>query len=117
MASDTPSNDFTPGSATGSTGPEVHKSDLETQINRLREDVSGLSDALKSMAQQQADDARKQAYALRDDVRDRGERYWRQAQDTASELEEEMSERIRTEPIKSVLIAAGIGYLYARLFR
>ncbi|MEX6506270.1 YqjD family protein [Jiella sp. M17.18] len=117
MASDNTSSDFTAGSSTGPGGHEGTRSDVEAQIARLREDVAGLSESLKSLASHQADEARKQAYALRDDVRDRGERYWRQAQDTASELEDEVSEKIRAEPIKAVLIAAGIGYLYARLFR
>ena len=58
-----------------------------------------------------------QAAALRDDVRETGERYFRQAQDAASDLEEQVSERVRAEPIKSVLIAAAVGYVYARLFR
>ena len=56
-------------------------------------------------------------FALRDDVRERGERYIQQAQDAASALEEQLSERVRAEPIKSVLIAAAAGYLYARIFR
>ena len=38
-------------------------------------------------------------------------------QDAASDLEEQLSERVRAEPIKSVLIAAAAGYLYARIFR
>lgn len=96
---------------------QADRENIEEQLGRLREDVSSLSDAVRSLASHGAEDVRKQATALRDDVRQRGEAYLRQAQDAASDLEEDVSERIRAEPIKSVLIAAGIGYLYARLFR
>lgn len=104
----------TPGSATGAGAAQA---DLETQISRLREDVAGVSEALKSLATSRAGDARDQAYALRDDVKERGERYFKQAQDAASDLEDQISDRVREEPIKAVLIAAAVGYLYARLFR
>ncbi|WP_102958786.1 DUF883 family protein [Mangrovicella endophytica] len=91
--------------------------DLETQVARLREDVAGVADALKSLATERAEGAKRQAFALRDDVRERGEQYLRQAQDAASDLEAQISERVRAEPIKSVLIAAAVGYFYARIFK
>ncbi|WP_182085432.1 DUF883 family protein [Aureimonas sp. ME7] len=93
------------------------RADLEAQIAKLREDVAGVTDSLKSIAGSRAESARQQAFALRDDVRDRGERYLRQAQETVGEFEEEISERVRAEPIKSILIAAAVGYVYARLFK
>lgn len=120
MASDTTKQDFAAGSATGGTGGATtgrSDPDLEVQISKLREDVAGLSDALKAIASNRADGYRQQAYALRDDVRERGERYVKQAQDAMADLEDQISERVREEPIKSVLIAAAVGYLYARLLR
>ncbi|MBB3950451.1 DUF883 family protein [Aureimonas jatrophae] len=93
------------------------REDLEAQAARLREDLAGVTDSLRNLAGSGAESARRQAYALRNDVRDAGERYIRQAQETASEFEEQISERVRAEPIKSVLIAAAVGYVYARLFR
>ena len=96
---------------------QAEKANVEDQLGRLREDVLALSDAVKSLASHGTDDVKRQASALRDDVVQRGEQYMRQAQDAAHDLEEDMSERIRAEPIKAVLIAAGVGYLYARLFR
>ncbi|MCQ0986542.1 DUF883 family protein [Jiella marina] len=96
---------------------QADRANVEAQLSRLREDVASLTEAVKSMATHGAQDVRRQAFALGDDVKERGEYYVRQAQDAAADLEEEVSEKIRAEPIKSVLIAAGIGYLYARLFR
>ena len=93
------------------------KEDLEAQIARLREDVAGVTESLRSLASGSATTARAQAYALRDDVRETGERYYRQAQEAASDLEQEISDRVRAEPIKAVLIAGAVGYLYARIFR
>lgn len=91
-------------------------SELETQVSKLREDVAGVAEALKSLASDRADGAKRQAYALRDDVRNRGEHYVRQAQEVASDFEDQVSERVRAEPIKAVLIAAAVGYFYARIF-
>lgn len=93
------------------------KDDLESQVAKLREDVAGVTDSLKSLASGSANTAKAQAYALRDDVRETGERYYRQAQEAAGDLEQEISERVRAEPIKAVLIAAAVGYFYARIFK
>jgi len=104
--SESTSNEFS-----ANAGPD--RADLEAQIAKLREDVAGVTETLKSMATSRAEGARQQAYALREE----GERYFRQAQETVGEFEEEVSERVRAEPIKSILIAAAVGYVYARLFK
>jgi ElaB/YqjD/DUF883 family membrane-anchored ribosome-binding protein len=103
--------------ATGGTvGGKPGDNDLQKQVGKLREDVAGIAEALKGLAGNHAGNARQQAYALRDDLRSQGEQYLRVAQDTATELEEQFSEKVRAEPIKYVLIAAAVGYVYARLF-
>ncbi|WP_061936464.1 YqjD family protein [Aureimonas sp. AU22] len=104
--SESTSNEFS-----ANAGPD--RADLEAQIAKLREDVAGVTETLKSMATSRAEGAKQQAYALREE----GERYFRQAQETVGEFEEEVSERVRAEPIKSILIAAAVGYVYARLFK
>ncbi|WP_185983556.1 DUF883 family protein [Aureimonas mangrovi] len=98
-------------------GGKHEDADLEAQVARLREDVAGVAESLKALAGSRASNARDQAFALRDDVRETGERYFRQAQEAASEFEDQISERVRAEPIKSVLIAAAVGYFYARIFK
>ncbi|WP_152046094.1 DUF883 family protein [Aureimonas psammosilenae] len=114
MPSDAPShNEFENNAANGQ---RPDQADLEQQIGKLREDVAGVVEALKGLANNHRDNARQQAFALRDDLRAQGEHYLRQAQDTANELEEQVSERVRAEPIKYVLIAAAVGYVYGRLF-
>ena len=111
--SDTQSNDFKSTATPSSSG----KPDLEAQMAQLRKDVAGISESLKTMASDRGNGMKNQAYAIGDDVRERGERYMRQAQDAASDLEDQVSDKIRSEPIKSMFIAAAVGYLYARLFR
>lgn len=113
MQSDTTSNEFSPAGAGGTRPADA---ELEAQIAKLREDVAGVAEALKAVASERAGGARSKAYALRDDVIDRSERYVQQAQDVASDLEDQLSERVRAEPIKAVIIAAAVGYLYARIF-
>lgn len=112
MPSDTTSAGFE-GSAPGH---GATSDDLEKQIAKLREDVAGVRETLNSMAAGRAENARQQIHALRDDVRERSEQYLHQAQDAIGDLEDQVSEKVRAEPIKSVLIAAAIGYVYARLF-
>lgn len=113
MQSDTIPNDFEAGAAGG---PRSNDAELEVQVANLRSDVAGIAETLKSMASERADGAKRQAFALRDDVRDRGEQYVRQAKDAVSDIEEQVSEQVRAEPIKAVIVAAAIGYLYARIF-
>ncbi|GGE19620.1 hypothetical protein GCM10011390_43570 [Aureimonas endophytica] len=114
MASDVPFQNESQANA--SEGPKGSQEDLERQIAKLREDVAGVVEALKGLANTHRDSARQQAFALRDDLKSQGEHYLRQAQETANELEEQFSEKVRAEPVKYVLIAAAVGYVYARLF-
>ena len=116
MQSDTLNNDFSSEGNAGADTSNPANADLETQIAKLRTDIAGVAEALKTMANERADGAKRQAYALRDDVRDRGERYVQQAQEAVSEIEDQVAERVRAEPIKAVAIAAAVGYLYARIF-
>ncbi|MBE7186228.1 MAG: hypothetical protein INR68_17680 [Methylobacterium mesophilicum] len=125
MPSDAPQSNK-PSDSTQSNKPETTvgagasgkpaDADLQKQVGKLREDVAGIAEALKGMAGNHAGNAREQAYAVRDNLRSQGEEYLRVAQDTATELEEQFSEKVRAEPIKYVLIAAAVGYVYARLF-
>jgi ElaB/YqjD/DUF883 family membrane-anchored ribosome-binding protein len=117
MQSETPNNEFATEGSSGTDASRPANAELEAQVAKLRTDLAGVAEALKAMANERADGAKRQAYALRDDVRDRGERYVQQAQDAVSELEDQVAERVRAEPIKAVAIAAAIGYLYARIFR
>ncbi len=110
--SDTPNNDFSGANSSPAGNP-----DLEAQIAQLRADIAGISESVKTIATERSNGMKDQAYAIGDDVRERGERYMRQAQDAASDLEDQVSDKIRSEPIKSMFIAAAVGYLYARLFR
>lgn len=114
MPSDAPKPHANETQAPG--GGKTGDADLQKQVGKLREDVAGIAEALKGIAGNRAGNAKEQAYALRDDLRSQGEQYLRVAQDTASEIEDQFSERVRAEPIKYVLIAAAVGYVYARLF-
>ena len=69
MVSDTTPHNFQSGGTPGGASTAEDKADLETQIDHLRKDLAGVTDALKSLASNQADDARRNVFALRDDVR------------------------------------------------
>jgi ElaB/YqjD/DUF883 family membrane-anchored ribosome-binding protein len=106
-----------PNETAGKARSDANQADLEAQVKQLREDLAGVTETLKGMAGNRASSARDQAFALKEDIKETGEQYFRQAQETVGELEEQLSERVRAEPLKSVLIAAAIGYFYARIFK
>ncbi|WP_062227304.1 DUF883 family protein [Aureimonas frigidaquae] len=106
-----------PNEAAGKGRSDANQADLEAQVKQLREDLANVTETLKGVAGNRASSARDQAFALKEDIKETGEQYFRQAQETVGELEEQLSERVRAEPLKSVLIAAAIGYFYARIFK
>lgn len=79
-----------------------------------------------------AQDAKEQIAQLRDQVQTlmservtpvlanaagQAEQYARQAKDIYDDQAEMLSERVRDSPIVSLLIAAGVGYLFGRIAR
>ena len=79
-----------------------------------------------------AQDAKEQIAQLRDQVQTlmservtpvlanaagQAEQYARQAKDMYDDQAEMLSERVRESPIVSLLIAAGVGYLFGRIAR
>ena len=80
-----------------------HANDAKEQIARLREQVEMLM--------------RDRVTPALADVAGRAEGAARSAQDLAREQAEALSGRVREQPLISILVAAGVGYLIGRIVR
>jgi len=94
MATKTPSEDQTPE-------PSGTTSQLRDQTDTVREDIRKLGRIAKDAAQEKVDEARQAATD-----------YYGQGRERAGEMEDQLVEYIREKPIKSMLIAAGIGAFF-----
>lgn len=77
---------------------------LRQQTGAVREDLGELGRLAKQAAREKLDDAREAASG-----------YYDHGRKKADELETQVADYVRTKPLKSVLIAAGIGALFGIL--
>ncbi|GAA5112521.1 DUF883 domain-containing protein [Bartonella jaculi] len=100
---------------------ENHKTaaekDLQTQLEKLRNEVSGITSTLSNLSANKLHTAKDKAEKLYSTAKESGEEILSQAKDKISDLEQAMNERIRKNPGKSVLFAAGIGFILAQILR
>jgi ElaB/YqjD/DUF883 family membrane-anchored ribosome-binding protein len=96
MATKAPSEGQTPESASSSA-----TSQLRDQTETVREDIRKLGRIAKDVAHEKVDEARQTATE-----------YYGQGREKAGELEDQLVTYIREKPIKSMLIAAGIGAFF-----
>lgn len=72
---------------------------------------------LRDQAQQQFGQVRDQASQYYEQGRDRAVEYYEQGRQRAMEMEQNLENYIREQPVKSVLIAAGVGCLLGFIWR
>lgn len=89
---------------------------LKEDINRLSKDVSALLNALKQSGLDRADEARetfdKELERRREEIRRNMTEAKARGESAAASLEEEVT----LHPMRSVLLAFGVGYVAAKLF-
>lgn len=76
---------------------------LGKQARDVADDIREMGNTVVDAAQQQFDRARDSATA-----------YYEQGRDRVMEVEGSLEEYVREQPLKSVLIAAGVGYLLGK---
>lgn len=88
---------------------------LKADIAQLREDIIGLSNAVKGVASEKIKDTKTQAeHRLREtweDIEQRLEDLYGQGKSTLNKAEQKVGEH----PMGSVLIAFGVGFIIAKL--
>ncbi len=75
-------------------------SEVRQHAKAVNEDLRGLGRATKEVAQEKMGDAKQKATE-----------YYEQGKKKASEFEDQIESYVRQKPLKSVLIAAGVGIL------
>ncbi len=79
---------------------------------RLGDQARDMTGNLKDMGATVRDAAQEQI----ERVRDTATGYYEEGRDRVMEYEDSFEEMIREQPLKSVLIAVGVGYLIGKLF-
>ncbi|MFD1746816.1 YqjD family protein [Rhizobium helianthi] len=107
MSMDSP-NDFT------RTGSEA---DIERQLQQLREDIAALARSVAAAGTNKADTLKHKARRASHEAMDASAQALDSAKLQFQSMEKDLERQIRTKPLQSVAIAAGIGFLFAMLSR
>jgi len=100
-------------SRNGATSP----SDIEAQLQQLREDIANLAKTVAAVGNEKATEVKGKARRAASDAADASMHMVEAAREQALSYEKDLERQIRTNPIQSVAIAAGVGFLFALLTR
>ncbi len=82
-----------------------------------KEQIAQLRDQVQTLMSERVTPALANAAGYAQDYANQAKDYARQASDMASDQTEQLSERVRDQPIVALLIAAGAGYMLGRIAR
>lgn len=91
--------------------------DIEVQLQQLREDISSLAKTVAAVGNVKATEVKGKAKRAAADATDASYQIVEAAKDQAISLERDLERQIRANPIQSVAIAAGVGFVFALLSR
>jgi ElaB/YqjD/DUF883 family membrane-anchored ribosome-binding protein len=104
-------------SSTKTANDAVNASDIEADIQRIREDIAALAGSLKNYGSGKSQEYKSRATAA-------GEDLTQMSQDALDDLTRELksyeralTNEVRRHPLQSLGIAAGVGFLIAALVR
>ncbi|KEC56584.1 DUF883 family protein [Bartonella koehlerae] len=95
----------------------VAEKGLQTQLEKLHTEISGITSTLTNLGANKLNSAKNKAEKLYNSAKENSEDILSQAKDKISDLEHNMNQCVRSNPGKSVLFAAGIGFILAHLLR
>ncbi|MGF0539474.1 DUF883 family protein [Agrobacterium sp. ES01] len=87
--------------------------DIAAQIDNLRADIAVLTQTVSDFGAGKADQAVRQAGAFKDTLAENAAAVANDAKDRFVSAESDFEDRIRANPLASVGIAAGVGFLFA----
>lgn len=91
--------------------------DIEKQLQQLREDISNLAKTVAAVGNEKASEVKGKARRAANDAADASLQMVEAARNQAVSLERDLERQIRTNPIQSIAIAAGVGFLFALMTR
>lgn len=91
--------------------------DIEAQLQQLREDIANLAKTVAAVGNDKAIEIKGKARRAANDAADASLQAVEAARAQAETMEQDLERQIRTNPIQSVAIAAGIGFLAALILR
>ncbi|MGV2977916.1 YqjD family protein [Roseibium alexandrii] len=104
-------------SSTKAANDPVNASDIEADIQRIREDIAALAGSLKNYGSEKSQEYKTRATTA-------GEDLTQMSQDALDDLTRELksyeralTDEVRRHPLQSLGIAAGVGFLIAALIR
>jgi len=113
MPASTSTNEF---SRTGN-GTSASTKDIEVQLQQLREDIASLAKTVAAVGNVKATEVKGKAKQAANDAADASYHMVEAAREQALSWERDLERQIRTNPIQSVAIAAGVGFVFALLSR
>ncbi len=93
------------------------QADVERQLQQLREDIAALAKAVAAAGTTKAEDLKSKARRASNEAMDASAQMLDAARAQAVSIERDLERQIRTKPLQSVAIAAGVGFLFALLSR
>lgn len=92
-------------------------SELEADIQKLREDLANLTKQLAVMGGHSYGTAKRAAAEGVEQLRSQGEATIQNLKANARDLEEQLEASVREKPVTSLAIAAAVGFFFALLVR
>jgi ElaB/YqjD/DUF883 family membrane-anchored ribosome-binding protein len=89
--------------------PTATTDELRQQARAVKEDLRGLGRAAKDVAQEKLAGAKQKASDALDTGKQKTAGYYQRSKERASAVGDQVENYIREKPLKSVLIAAGVG--------
>lgn len=99
------------------TGSAASSKDIEVQLEQLREDIAALAKTVAAVGNEKASEVKSKARRAAAEATDASYQIAEAAKNQALTWERDLEGQIRANPIQSVAIAAGVGFLFALLSR
>lgn len=96
---------------------KTREQELEAQVAQLQSDLKSITETLRKLTGEKAGEVRDIAEAELRHLKRRGQHMVEEAQDQASEYEQQLKDTIREKPLTAVATALGIGFVLALLTR
>ncbi|MBX4335820.1 DUF883 family protein [Bartonella raoultii] len=91
--------------------------DLQEQLEKLRKELSGVTSTLTDLGTNKLNTAKTKAEKLYNAAKESSEDVISQAKEKIGDFEQTMNQCIQKNPGKSVLLAAGVGFILSQLLR